>query len=288
MPDFSKLLILGPGLLGGSLGLAAKERRLAGHVSLWGRREQPLQEALSLGAADTIHTNLREAASNADIVVFATPTRTFPQLAQELVGNLPKDATVTDVGSIKAAVCHEMEKFFPGRFIGAHPMAGAEKSGISYARADLFTNAACIITPLETTLPKAIDSACTLWTGLGCRIHRMPALEHDQAVARLSHLPHLIAAALVNSALAEIPEAWMEIVGPGFRDTTRVASGPPSMWAEILIDNRAAVASALAGFLCELEKISAALRADDTGPIKKLLTSAKDLRDIIIKKNFSP
>jgi len=288
MPDFSKLLILGPGLLGGSLGLAAKERRLAGHVSLWGRREQPLQEALSLGAADTIHTNLREAASNADIVVFATPTRTFPQLAQELVGNLPKAATVTDVGSIKAAVCHEMEKFFPGCFIGAHPMAGAEKSGISYARADLFTNAACIITPLETTLPKAIDSACTLWTGLGCRIHRMPALEHDQAVARLSHLPHLIAAALVNSALAEIPEAWMEIVGPGFRDTTRVASGPPSMWAEILIDNRAAVASALAGFLCKLEKISAALRADDTGPIKKLLTSAKDLRDIIIKKNFSP
>jgi len=288
MPDFSKLLILGPGLLGGSVGLAAKARGLARHVAFWGRREQPLRDALARGAADSIHTDLSQAAADVDIVIFATPTRTFSQLAQELVGNLPEDAVITDVGSVKTPVCREMEKIFPGRFIGSHPMAGAEKTGIAHARADLFENAACIITPLETTSPKALDAAHALWSALGCRIHQMTAQEHDQAVAHLSHLPHLIAAALVNSALAEIPEPWTQIVGPGFRDTTRVASGPPSMWAEILADNRAAVASAIAGFLCELEKISTALRAEDIGPLQKLLTSAKDMRDTLIQKKFSP
>jgi len=285
MPKIKKLLILGPGLLGGSLGLAAKRHEIAKEVAIWGRNEESLRFAISIGAADTASLDIANAARDAQIVVFATPTRVFEQLASQVCAYLPKQAVVTDVGSVKLRVCEVMDQKFPGRFIGAHPMAGAEKSGITNARAELFENATCILTPTDKHSDYALSEIENFWSSLGCRVVHMSPNEHDLAVAYFSHLPHLLAAALVNSTLPHAPARWKNIPGPGFRDTTRVASGPPQMWSEILTDNRANLASAIAQFLTALEQISSALRNDDPQPLEKLLRSAKQLREEIFLNN---
>lgn len=287
MPAFDHVLILGPGLLGGSLGLALKHRRLAGKVSVWARRPEAVDQALQLGAADCGYTDIAPAASGVDLAILCTPTKFFPQLAGILRTALPAGAIVTDVGSVKLPVCEELEKILGTNFIGSHPMAGSEKSGIAYARADLFEGAVCIVTPTENTSPCALDAAETLWSSLGGHIHHLSPVQHDKAVARLSHLPHLLASVLAHAS-AGIAEPLRRVAGPGFRDTTRVASGPPEMWVDILMDNRSELAVALADFISALDKFSTALRLADRERLRELLASARASREAILASKNHP
>ncbi len=271
------LAILGPGLLGGSIALAARARGGA-RVAMWARREEAVAEVAALGVADRVSTDLASIVADASLVVLCVPVGVMPELARQIAGAIPAGAIITDVGSVKASVCAELGAIFRGRgrFVGSHPMAGSEQTGIGAARADLFADAVAIVTPDGASDPEAVASVVDFWAGLGSRVRQVAPDEHDRIVALVSHLPHLLAAALVNAVAAENPGAF-EYCGPGFRDTTRVAGGPPEMWAEILGTNRVAVRDAAEALIEKLREIATLLDRDR--PMTEFLTQAKAQRD---------
>lgn len=271
------LAILGPGLLGGSIALAARTRRGC-RVSMWARRAEAVAEAEALGIADFVSTDLHAVVADANFVVLCVPVGAMPALARQVVEAIPADAIITDVGSVKAVVCAELGVIFRERgcFVGSHPMAGSEQTGIAAARADLFQGAAAIVTPDERSEPGAVAAIGEFWAALGSRVMQVAPEEHDRIVALISHLPHLVAAALVNTVTASSPGAF-DFCGPGFRDTTRVAAGPPAMWAEILRTNQVAVRSAVEALIEKLREMTTLLDRDQ--PMTEFLTQAKAQRD---------
>ncbi len=279
----SRVTILGPGLLGGSLALALKARTAA-HVTVWGRRAESVGEIARSGCTDAATTDLTAAAKDADVIVFATPVEVMAPLARQITPVLKSSALVMDVGSVKANVVSELAPIFagPGRFIGCHPMAGSEQTGFAAARADLFDGSVCILTPDDATPRDAIADATVFWQSVGCTTRTLAPAEHDQIVAWISHLPHLLAAALVQTVADHSPAAF-DFAGPGFRDTTRIASGPPDMWTGILGQNRAAVRIAVDGLIEKLRALSTLLSdpaAEKREPlIHRLLNQAKAQRD---------
>jgi len=271
------LAILGPGLLGGSIALAA--RRVGGwRVGLWARRAEAVAEIGARGIADAASTDLRSIVSGADLVILCVPIGAMPALAREIADAISAQTIVTDVGSVKASVVAELGAIFRarGRFVGSHPMAGSEQTGIAAARAELFEGAACIVTPDASSEAAAVAGVRAFWQSLGSRVLAVSPAEHDEIVALVSHLPHLLAATLVQTVLAENPRAF-EFSGPGFRDTTRVAAGPPAMWAEILRTNRAAVRKSAEAMIEKLREIVTLL--DREPPMTEFLTQAKAQRD---------
>jgi prephenate dehydrogenase len=202
----------------------------------------------------------------------------MPTLARQVAEAIPAEAIVTDVGSVKAAVCAELGAIFRGRgrFVGSHPMAGSEQTGLSAARRDLFVDAVSIVTPDETSDAAAVAAVVDFWTSLGSRILQVTPAEHDRIVALISHLPHLLAAVLVNT-VAEANPAAFDFCGPGFRDTTRVAAGPPAMWAEILRTNQTAVREGVEALIEKLREIATLLDRDPS--MTEFLTQAKTQRD---------
>ena len=273
----TNLAILGPGLLGGSIALAARERGTH-RVAMWARRAEAVAEVESLGVADRASTDLRSIVADAALVVLCVPVGAMPALARQIVEVIPSDAIVTDVGSVKAAVCAELGAIFHerGHFVGSHPMAGSEQTGIGAARADLFVDAVSIVTPDEASDSAAVATVAEFWHSLGSRVLQVAPAEHDRIVALVSHLPHLLAAALVNTVASENARAF-DFCGPGFRDTTRVAGGPPAMWAEILRTNRVAVREAAEALIEKLREIATLLDRDQ--PMNEFLTQAKTQRD---------
>ncbi len=274
---FQQLTILGPGLLGGSIGLAVKHRQLARRVVVWARRPEAGDQAVTIGAADAATHDLRRAVADAEVIIFATPVGVMRTLAAQLRSVVRPDCLVTDVGSVKYDVVAELSAIFP-RFVGAHPMAGSEQAGIEAARRDLFANAACILTPTETTDKGALQTAHDFWKALGCVVRSLSPQEHDEIVARVSHLPHAVAAAVVNVVCREDGKA-LDFVGPGFRDFSRIASGPPEMWTEICLENRQELSRSLDALLEELGQFRAALENNDAVELKALLKRAKHYRD---------
>lgn len=279
----SRVTILGPGLLGGSLALALKARTGA-HVTVWARRAESVLEVERRGCADAATSDLGVAVAGADTVVFATPVGVMGELARQIAPALKPGGLVTDVGSVKATVVAELAPILAGRarFVGAHPMAGSEQNGITAARADLFEGAVCILTPDATTPPDAVADATAFWQSVGCTMRTLGPAEHDQIVAWISHMPHLLAAALVQSVAEQQPSAF-DFCGPGFRDSTRIASGPPRMWTEILGENRDAVRTAIDGLIEKLRALSTLLGNAPTTErdplIHQLLNQAKAQRD---------
>ena len=271
------LAILGPGLLGGSIALAAR-RAGGGRVALWARRAEAVAEIAALGIADAVSTDLRAIVAGADLVILCVPIGAMPALAREIAGLISPRTIVTDVGSVKAPVVAELGEIFHerGRFVGSHPMAGSEQTGIRAARAELFEDAACILTPEPSSDTAAVAELRAFWQTLGCRVLEVSPAAHDEIVALVSHLPHLLAATLVHTVLAENPRA-IEFSGPGFRDTTRVAAGPPAMWAEILRTNRVAVRQSAEAMIEKLRGILTLLDRDQ--PMTEFLTQAKAQRD---------
>lgn len=273
----TNLAILGPGLLGGSIALAARAR--GGYrVAMWGRRAEVVEEVRSRGIAEHASTDLASVVASAAIVVLCVPIGAMPALAREVVAHIPAGAIVTDVGSVKAGVCAELGTIFRdrGRFVGSHPMAGSDQTGLAAARADLFGGAVSIVTPDAGTDAAAVAAVHEFWQMLGSRVVETSPAEHDRLVALISHLPHVLAAALVNTVAAENLRAF-DVCGPGFRDTTRVAGGPPEMWSEILGTNRDAVRGAVEALIEKLREIATLLDRDR--PMTDFLTQAKAQRD---------
>jgi prephenate dehydrogenase len=277
VPLLHQLTILGAGLLGGSLGLAARQRRLAGKVVIWARRPEVADDAWRLGAADEATIDLSRAVSGAGLVIFATPMGAMRPLAEQIRSVLPRDCVVSDVGSVKYPVVNELTAIFP-RFIGAHPMAGSEQSGLEAARRDLFQAATCILTPRADSDPSALQLVHDFWVQLGCQVRTLPPQQHDEIVARVSHLPHLVAAAVVNLVCRD-DDRLLNFVGPGFKDFSRIASGPAELWTEIALQNRQEIARALEQLIEELTRLRGALHNADAGELKVMLKRAKHYRD---------
>jgi prephenate dehydrogenase len=271
------IAILGPGLLGGSLALALK-RQAETQVRLWARRAEALAEAE--GAADLLTMDLEEAVRGAEMVVLATPVTKMVELAQQIAPHLQTDCLVTDVGSVKASLVQPMSAALSSGsacFIGSHPMAGSEKSGFKAARADLFERATTIITPQPSHDASQVARLESFWSALGCKVLRMDAEEHDRKVARISHLPHAVAAAVVRAALSADASA-AACSGNGFRDATRIADGEAGLWTGILLENRAEVLSALKDVLGEITELVEILQSMDEGALHRYLEAARSLR----------
>lgn len=266
---FGTVAILGPGLIGGSLALALAERKLAERLVIYARSPRALDEIRTAGVAAELTDDPRQAVSEADVIVLCVPIEALAALVAEIRGSIKPDALVTDVGSVKGRVVHEIEPLLDQRalWIGSHPMAGSEQSGFSAARADLFEGAAVILTPTPHTPPDAERRAEDFWRSLGGRVVKLGPHEHDECVAQISHLPHLVAAAL----MAGVSEKALDLAGGGFRDTTRVASGPPELWAEILSSNAKPVAHHLDLLIHDLQAIKQALDEPEKSVKKSLL-----------------
>jgi len=287
-----KVTIVGMGLLGGSLGLALRERRLAARVVGYVRRPEAAAECERRGAADRATHDLAGAVKDADVVVLGTPIGQMRPLMEEMAPALTPGTVVTDVGSVKQTVVHDLEPMAASTgawFIGSHPMAGAEKMGVAHARANLFEGALCVITPTPRSDPAALARAEALWKGVGMRVLRLDAGLHDQLVARSSHLPHLVASVLADAILdPEAPKEQALLCANGFRDTTRVASSSPEMWRDIALANRAPLGEALDALSAQLDAMRQALAASDAAALSALFHRAKERRDRWIETQISP
>lgn len=278
--QFSHVSILGGGLLGGSLALALQQVPSVARVSLWARREETARSARERGIAAST-TDLGEAVRDASLLVLAVPVGAMPDLLrQALAAGLPQSCLITDVGSVKAmphATLAECLKGFAQHFIGSHPMAGSEQGGIEAATASLFQGAACLLTNDAQVAQDRADALETFWRSVGCRTSWLDARSHDALVARISHLPHILAAAAARTCLQNPSEgAWG---GGGLRDTTRVAGGHPGMWSEILLENRLALLDPLRKTIGDLQELLQILESGQQDAARQWLVTAKDRRD---------
>lgn len=281
--DFEHISILGGGLLGGSLALALGGRTAPPcRVSLWARKEETVAAAHRMGISGATGC-LESAVSGADLVVLAVPVGAMPELVSAAIASgMPKTCLLTDVGSVKRTPHHQLRPLVERdgiRFIGSHPMAGSERNGIEAVSPGLFEGAACILTNDENAGEELAQALERFWRYIGCRTAWMSAADHDSLVARISHLPHVIAAAAARICLAT--EGDGHFGGGGLRDTTRVASGNPLMWAEILTENREAIVGPLRETVAELQAILSCLEAGDQEAARQWLAIAKNRRDTL-------
>ena len=276
--------VVGVGLLGGSAALAIKAHDPAVKVAGVGRRQVSLDAALEVGAIDTAHFDPAECVGKSDLVILATPVGAFERHLKAAAGALGPNTLVTDVGSTKVQVARLARRILGpgGPFVGSHPMAGSEQKGVQFSRADLFTGASCIVTPTADTPADAVDAVEAFWKTLGMRVVRRSPAAHDRAVARISHLPHMLAGLMML-----LPgKNDLEVSSSGFRDVTRLASGDPEMWRDILLTNRSAILSALDRFSADTAKLRDLVDQGDADAIEKFLTRAKNRRDTtIMRKN---
>jgi prephenate dehydrogenase len=250
---FRRAVIHGVGLLGGSLGMALRRRAMAERVVGLGRSRKRLERARQLGAVDDLTTDAAEALEGADALICCLPPRALRKKWAALAPLVPDGAFVTDVGSVKRESVAEAERRFGDRalFIGSHPMAGSEMSGVEAARGDLFEGAACFITPTPRTPGAAISTAARMWSGVGARVAVADPARHDRLMAGLSHLPHLTAVALVETVYAggDATVLLRAVAGPGFRDATRIAAGDAALWEQIFSENAPALRDSLDGLI---------------------------------------
>jgi prephenate dehydrogenase len=282
MPVWKTVAIVGAGLIGASLGMALRERRLAERVVGIGRRPASLAEAKARGAVDEIFTDLAAGVRDAELIIICTPVASIARQAAEIAGACPRGATITDAGSTKSGIVAEIGSL-SGRlgrevhFVGSHPLAGSEKTGPAAARADLFHTRVAIITPIESSHPQAVAVVERMWSEVGARVMRMTPEEHDRVLGATSHLPHLVAAALAAATPPEI----LGLTGAGWLDTTRIAAGDPELWHQIYLANRGHSLQALADFERVLSRWRAALEAGDGPLLLALLQEGKQIRDAV-------
>ncbi len=287
-----KVTLVGVGLLGGSLGLALKQRRLAAKVDGYVRRTSSIAECESLGAVDHATRDLARAVENADLVILCTPIGQMRELTLKMLPALKRGSIVTDVGSVKGSVVEELEPIIAGAgafFVGSHPMAGGEKIGVAAARADLFADSVCLITPTANSDASAVARLAGFWESVGGRVLKLSPAAHDDLVGRSSHLPHVVAAELANYVLSPVHPAEQALVcATGFRDTTRIASGSPEMWSDIARANRKNLSRVLGVFIEDLEEFRLALDNGDEGAIREFFEKAKQRRDQWTGQGSSP
>ncbi|MFA7467701.1 MAG: prephenate dehydrogenase [Desulfotomaculaceae bacterium] len=276
----NRCAIIGLGLIGGSLGLALNERQLAKHIYGVDTNRENLEMALS---AEAVHeaVDLREAVSDVELVILAVPVGAVPSLLRNINGWLKPGTVVTDVGSTKQAIVDEAKSVLRPdiHFVGGHPMAGSETSGVAGADSYLFENAFYLLTPTPDTNHAAMDLVRGMVKGIGALVMEIPPDEHDLITAAISHLPHFVAAALVN-AVTNMPvgDRALALSAGGFRDTTRIAAGSPQMWRDIFITNRDRVLESLSFFRAAVEELEEAIRAGKGAQIYHTLSEANQVR----------
>jgi prephenate dehydrogenase len=271
------LALVGVGLIGGSIGLAARRRGVAGRVVGVDREPAVLDRAREAGILDEGTVELRRAAASADLIVVCTPVDLVAGQVIEAAGACRPGTLLTDVGSTKAAIVEAVRgRLPPGvAFVGSHPLAGSEKAGPEHARANLLDNRLVVLTPAPDTDEGALAGVRSFWQALGARVRLMEPGEHDRALALTSHLPHLLASALAGV----LPPDLYELTATGFCDTTRLAAGRPALWTAIFAANAAAVLDALDAFEGQLARFRRALAAGDAAALNALLQLGKSVRD---------
>lgn len=269
------------GLLGSSVCLAASRALIGIKTAGFTHRPSTRAKARRLKVADEIFDDLPASVADADIVILATPICTFEDIFRQIADALPAGAIVTDVGSTKIKPHQWAAKHLPKTisYVGSHPIAGSEQRGIEFCRDDLFDRALCILTKQKKTNQKALRALKEFWSALGCIVKVMSSAEHDRTFANVSHLPHLTATALVNVSNPE----ELKFAGRGFMDSSRIASGPANIWADVLLTNEKNISSGIDRLTGELAKLKKAIRCGDRKKIEKLLEAARTKRSALIE-----
>lgn len=283
---FKQAAIIGVGLIGGSLGLVLKENQLADSVIGVGRRVENLKTAVELGAIDRYVSDAIEGVRDADLIVLATPVDTYERHLKEWGHRLSAGAIVTDVGSVKGPLVEQAERLLPDhvRFVGAHPIAGREKSGVAAGSVVLFQGARCIVTPTERTDPQALEIIREVWQAAGSSVSTMDPFQHDRILGAVSHLPHLAAFSLINT-LVEMGRSTLPGVdllsyaGGGLRDTTRIAASSPEMWRDIFLWNRDNLVTMIGQYEQQLQHLKRLISVGDGPGIERELERARQARE---------
>ena len=284
MALYRQMTIVGVGLLGGSLARAARDRRLVDRLIGQGRTEATLRRAEAQGVIDAGFTDIRQAVQGSDLVVLCSPVGTFRPRVEEMREALSPGAHLTDVGSVKGGLVRELESLMPPgvAYVGAHPIAGSEQSGLDASCGDLFQGARCIVTPTERTDAAALKKITALWEGVGLQVVSMDPDEHDLILGAVSHLPHAVAFALMNT-VAEVRTPHygdvLEFSGGGLRDITRIASSDPVMWRDLCLANREALLKILDDFRADLDRVRSAIERGNGEWLRDTFAAAKRARD---------
>jgi cyclohexadieny/prephenate dehydrogenase len=280
------IALIGVGLLGGSVGLALRAAGFTGTRVGIGRRQASLDRAVAADAVDEVSLDPAEGVAGARLVVVCTPISQFEAILRAMAPALQPGTYVTDVASAKGEVVRLAGRLLPRgvRFVGSHPMAGSEKTGVEYARADLFERALCLLTPTARTAPATVRWVQGFWESLGARTQVMSPRRHDTLLARASHLPHAVAAAIIH--LARRGSA-IDVAGPGFADTTRIASGDAAMWADIFRANREAMIQAVDGLADGLAHLRELLERGDIDAVLRWLDAARKTRDAWMARRWT-
>ncbi len=277
MKMFNKVAIIGVGLIGGSLGLAIKKKKLAKEVIGVTSRKASLSAAKARGAIHKGTLNFKHAVKDADLVIVATPVKMIPGIIRIISPSLKKGCIVTDVGSTKQEIVTKIEKQLPKNiyFVGGHPLAGREKRGVSAARAGLFENTICILTPTPKTNQNALAKTKRFWKELGASSVSLLPSEHDKILSQVSHLPHLVVAALVSS----VDPKSLKFASTGFKDTTRIAAGDAVIWRDVCLSNKKAIIKAIDKFTSNLSGLRKSIAKGDKQALARSFKRAKKLRD---------
>jgi prephenate dehydrogenase len=268
------------------MALAMKRLGIAGHVVGVGRGEQNLKDALKLGVIDCYTHEIEEGVKKADLVVLATPMSAMRELVERCRGKFKKGAVLTEVGSTKQKMIDEVASLLePGvDFIPTHPIAGKEKSGAKYSDPEIFQGRWCIIVPVDKSSPKGVEKIKKLWQALGSRVEIMNGPEHDRMLAAISHLPHLVAYALVGALLElDRERPMLRFSAGGFRDFIRVAGSSPRMWRDICLENKKQIIAMIDLYLGQLEKIKAMIEDDRSHELEKFFEDCRKVKELTEK-----
>ena len=287
MKLFGKMTVIGVGLLGASLAKACKERGLVEEITGYGRNRENLEKARALKIIDHCSTDLAEAVKDADLIVLCTPVTTIIPLIQNMISEIRSGTLITDVGSVKEPIVIEAEKLVPEGvfFVGSHPIAGGENSGLEASTANLCQDAKCIVTPTRKTNKKALEKISALWQAVGMQVINLSAEEHDFVFGAVSHLPHIVVYALMNTLGALRTRDDREVTafsGAGLKDITRIASSDPVMWRDICLSNRNHSLDLIDQFQNKLDAIRSIIKKGDGQALKKEFMAANKYRLNII------
>lgn len=280
--NFKKVAIIGVGLIGGSFALSLRKAGFNGKIAGIGRKKENLIRAKDSGVIDEYFTVPAEGVKDADLILLSTPVGQFPQIVEDIKGYIKKGTIVTDVGSVKAEVIKKLESLMPEgvSFVGGHPIAGKECSGVDAASSELFNKARCIITPSPNTDKEALEKILALWKAFGSKIVLMTPDEHDSIFAAVSHLPHVIAYVLINTIM-DLNKDILPHGGRGLRDMTRIALSPPELWSDICSYNKEAILKSLDHFLSSISHIKRLIEKSDWDNLWKEFQKAKAGRQIL-------
>ena len=273
MKLFNKVVIIGTGLIGGSLGLALKKNNLVSQVTGLSRHRKNVRLAKKAGAIDSACTSL-DAVKDADLVILATPVEAIIEIAFKIAKKIKKDCIVIDVGSTKEAIVYKISKVIPN-FLGCHPLSGSEKKGIINLQDGIFAGSICVVTPTIKTGRKVLNKVSLLWRRLGCKVVVLSPERHDQILAFTSHLPHAVAFSLIGC----IPAKFLRLSSSGLKDSTRISASDANLWSEVFLSNRGNLLACLSVFQTKLAVLKLALERKNKNSLTSIILAAKKKRE---------